>query len=115
MIAMTLNLVQFGGRELLGEELTAEALKKQMTEMEWNRIYEMSRDKNLYQNLITSLFPTIHGNDEIKRGILLQMFGGVPKTTMEGTTLRGDINVLVVGDPSTAKSQFLKQVRPKLS
>ncbi|CAG0901705.1 unnamed protein product [Darwinula stevensoni] len=101
---------RFGGRELLGEELTAEALKKQMTETEWNRIYEMSRDKNLYQNLITSLFPTIHGNDEIKRGILLQMFGGVPKTTMEGTTLRGDINVLVVGDPSTAKSQFLKQV-----
>ena len=48
------------------------------------------------------------GNDEIKRGILLMMFGGVPKTTMEGTTLRGDINVCVVGDPSTAKSQFLK-------
>lgn len=38
------------------------------------------------------------------------LFGGVPKTTMEGTTLRGDINVCIVGDPSTAKSQFLKQV-----
>ena len=36
------------------------------------------------------------------------LFGGVPKKTIEGTTLRGDINVCVVGDPSTAKSQFLK-------
>lgn len=48
------------------------------------------------------------GNDEVKRGILLMLFGGVPKVTLEGTTLRGDINVCVVGDPSTAKSQFLK-------
>lgn len=95
----------------------------------------MSQDKNLYHNLCTSLFPTIHGrcrscrcstltdcksgcgsnavcdsagNDEVKRGILLMLFGGVPKTTMEGTSLRGDINVCIVGDPSTAKSQFLK-------
>lgn len=48
------------------------------------------------------------GNDEVKRGVLLMLFGGVPKTTSEGTSLRGDINVCVVGDPSTAKSQFLK-------
>lgn len=39
------------------------------------------------------------------------LFGGVPKITMEKTNLRGDINICVVGDPSTAKSQFLKQVR----
>ena len=50
------------------------------------------------------------GNDEIKRGILLMLFGGVPKVTQEMTKLRGDINICVVGDPSTAKSQFLKQV-----
>ncbi|XP_050721019.1 DNA replication licensing factor MCM6-like [Eriocheir sinensis] len=101
---------KFGGKEVRGEEVTAESIKRQMTELEWNKVYEMSRDKNLYQNLITSLFPTIHGNDEVKRGILLMLFGGVPKTTQEGTSLRGDINVCVVGDPSTAKSQFLKQV-----
>ncbi len=40
------------------------------------------------QVLFFSLFPTIHGNDEVKRGILLMLFGGVPKTTVEGTTLR---------------------------
>lgn len=39
------------------------------------------------------------------------LFGGVPKITLEKTNLRGDINICVVGDPSTAKSQFLKQVR----
>lgn len=50
------------------------------------------------------------GNDEVKRGILLMLFGGVPKTTMERTSLRGDVNVCIVGDPSTAKSQFLKYV-----
>jgi DNA replication licensing factor MCM6 len=47
------------------------------------------------------------GNDEIKKGILLMLFGGVPKKTLEGTSLRGDINVCIVGDPSTAKSHFL--------
>lgn len=53
------------------------------------------------------------GNEEVKRGILLMLFGGVPKITMEKTNLRGDINICVVGDPSTAKSQFLKQVRSR--
>merc|ERR1739848_633078 len=46
----------------------------------------------------------------VKRGVVLMLFGGVPKVTPSGTSLRGDINVCVVGDPSTAKSQFLKIV-----
>ena len=57
-----------GGELKGGEQLTADAIKRQMTEAEWSRVYEMSRDRNLYQNITTSLFPTIHGNDEIKRG-----------------------------------------------
>ncbi|XP_041460150.1 zygotic DNA replication licensing factor mcm6-B-like [Lytechinus variegatus] len=107
---VTASNPRFGGRDMRGEEMTAEAIKKQMTDQEWQKVYEMSQDKNLYHNLITSLFPTIHGNDEVKRGILLMLFGGVPKKTMEGTSLRGDVNVCIVGDPSTAKSQLLKAV-----
>ncbi|XP_041912496.1 MCM6 minichromosome maintenance deficient 6, like [Alosa sapidissima] len=101
---------RFGGKELRQEDQTAESVKNQMTVQEWEKVFEMSQDKNLYHNLCSSLFPTIHGNDEIKRGILLMLFGGVAKTTMEGTSLRGDINVCIVGDPSTSKSQFLKHV-----
>ncbi|XP_075037051.1 DNA replication licensing factor MCM6 [Mixophyes fleayi] len=101
---------RFGGKDLNEEDMTAESIKNQMSVKEWEKVFEMSQDKNLYHNLCTSLFPTVHGNDEVKRGILLMLFGGVPKTTMEGTSLRGDINVCVVGDPSTAKSQFLKHV-----
>lgn len=108
--SVTPTSLRFGGTDMTMEELTQEMMKKQMSEAEWNRIYEMSRDKNLYENLVSSLFPAIHGNDEIKKGITLMFFGGVPKTTEEGTSLRGDVNVCIVGDPSTAKSQFLKCV-----
>ncbi|XP_020623054.1 zygotic DNA replication licensing factor mcm6-A-like [Orbicella faveolata] len=101
---------RFGGKDLDGDDVTAETIKKQMTDQEWQKIYQMSKDKNLYQNLINSIFPTIHGNDEVKRGVLLMLFGGVPKVTTEKTNLRGDINVCIVGDPSTAKSQILKHI-----
>lgn len=108
--SVTPTTFRFGGTETNMEEISQEMMKKRMSEAEWNRIYEMSRDKNLYQNLVNSLFSAIHGNDEVKKGITLMLFGGVPKTTLEGTSLRGDINCCLVGDPSTAKSQFLKSV-----
>ena len=96
------------------EVVDMDSIAKQVSNIDLQKIYEMTRDRNLYQNLASSLFPTIHGSDEIKKGILLMLFGGVPKRTIEGTSLRGDINVCIVGDPSTAKSQFLKYVLPFL-
>lgn len=90
--------------------MTPEELRKMMTDAEWNKIYSMTQDRNLYGNLVSSLFPSIHGNEEVKRGVLLMLFGGVKKKTKEGICLRGDINICIVGDPSTAKSQILKQV-----
>jgi DNA replication licensing factor MCM6 len=54
------------------------------------------------------------GHEEVKRGILLMLFGGVHKETREGISLRGDINVCIVGDPSVSKSQFLKCVSCRL-
>lgn len=74
---------RFGGTDLPMSDVTAEDMKNQMTTEEWNKVYEMSKDRNIYQNLISSLFPSIYGNDEVKRGILLQMFSGVAKTTHE--------------------------------
>ena len=60
--------------------------------------------------LADSIAPATFGHQEVKRGILLMLLSGVHKTTAEGMRLRGDINVCIVGDPSTAKSQFLKFV-----
>ena len=80
------------------------------TEEDILRFHWMTKDPKLFENIINSLFPSVYGSDEIKKGIVLQMLSGVPKTTTEGTTLRGDINVCIVGDPSTSKSQFLKIV-----
>ena len=53
---------QFGGKALRQEDQTAESVKNQMTVEEWEKVFEMTQDKNLYHNLCTSLFPTIHGN-----------------------------------------------------
>jgi len=106
--------VSTGGRSKLGSDCeqveSADDMRAKMSSEEWESVYKMSQDKNIYSNIINSLFPTIHGNDEVKRGIALMLFGGVPKKTTSGTSLRGDINLCVVGDPSTAKSQFLKIV-----
>ncbi|KAG9510123.1 DNA replication licensing factor MCM6, partial [Fragariocoptes setiger] len=80
------------------------------TDQEMKKIEKMSKDKNLLDNLGKSLFSSVYGSEDVKRGIILQLLGGVPKTTPDGSTLRGDINICLVGDPSTAKSQFLKVV-----
>ena len=74
--------------EWAAEEMSAEKLKASMTEAEWEKIYEMSQDAHLFDNLMQSIFPSIHGNDEVKRGVTLMLFGGVPKTTAEGEDCR---------------------------
>lgn len=69
---------------------------------------QMSQLPGIYTRLVNSVAPTVFGHQDIKRAILLMLFGGVHKKTHEGINLRGDINVCIVGDPSCAKSQFLK-------
>jgi DNA replication licensing factor MCM6 len=83
---------------------------KELTEAEMEIIIAMHRTPNLYHKMVDSVCPSIFGHSEVKRGILLMMLGGVHKRTKEGISLRGDINVCIVGDPSVAKSQFLKYV-----
>ena len=70
----------------------------------------MHGSPHLYNKLVESICPSVFGHLEVKRGVLLMLFGGVHKKTPEGISLRGDLNVCIVGDPSCAKSQFLKYV-----
>lgn len=63
---------------------------------------------DFFNKMVDSIAPTVFGHQDIKRAILLMLLGGVHKLTHEGINLRGDINVCIVGDPSCAKSQFLK-------
>jgi DNA replication licensing factor MCM6 len=87
-----------------------EVLLQSFSKEEREQIKEMKNQPRLYNRMVESIAPSIYGHDEVKRGILLMLFGGVHKKTREGISLRGDINVCIVGDPSTAKSQFLKYV-----
>uniref|UniRef100_A0A915BKC8 DNA replication licensing factor MCM6 n=2 Tax=Parascaris univalens TaxID=6257 RepID=A0A915BKC8_PARUN len=103
----TFGSKSFGG----GGEVDHALLWNSLTKHEQNTLRQMSSDRAIAQNLASSLFPNIYGNDEVKLGVLLMLFGGVAKKSLsEGTTIRGDINVCLVGDPSTAKSQVLKTV-----
>ncbi|CAM9337368.1 unnamed protein product, partial [Scytosiphon promiscuus] len=83
---------------------------EELTEEEGREILEMKNSSNIYTDMVNSIAPTVFGHSEVKRGVLLMLLGGVHKKTAEGIKLRGDINVCIVGDPSTAKSQFLKYV-----
>lgn len=81
-----------------------------MTDNEKETLVKMRNEPAIYRKLARSIAPAIFGHEEVKKGILLMLFGGVHKSTPEGISLRGDINVCVIGDPSVAKSQFLKYV-----
>ncbi|KAH7269935.1 MCM2/3/5 family-domain-containing protein [Fusarium redolens] len=76
------------------------------------KIRETAARDDIYELLARSLAPSIYEMDDVKKGILLQLFGGTNKTFQKGGSpkYRGDINVLLCGDPSTAKSQMLSYV-----
>lgn len=82
--------------------------QQQFTGEELDEIQQMRNTPDYFNKLVGSMAPTVFGHQDIKRAVLLMLLGGVHKTTHEGINLRGDINVCIVGDPSCAKSQFLK-------
>ena len=77
-------------------------------------LLELSRSPTLYDDLSTALAPSVWEMDDVKRGVLLQLFGGTHKKldaeSTGGTKKRGEINVLLMGDPGTSKSQLLQYV-----
>ncbi|KDN40343.1 MCM-domain-containing protein [Tilletiaria anomala UBC 951] len=91
-------------------EETTSAFLDSLTEAEREELEAMVSNENIYSRLVQSIAPTVYGHEIIKKGILLQLMGGVHKQTPEGIHLRGDLNICIVGDPSTSKSQFLKYV-----
>ena len=85
------------------------------TEDEKKRIRELARASDVHVRWRDSIAPNIHGMPEVKLAIALQLFGGLAKRLPDGTTLRGDIHVLLTGDPGVAKSQLLRWVERNAS
>ena len=79
-------------------------------EDEKKRILALSKDLNIYRKIAHSIAPTIYGIDDVKDAVALQLFGGIVKEMPDGTRLRGDVHVLLIGDPGIAKSQMLRYV-----
>merc|ERR1712106_834975 len=84
---------------------------ERMTDDDIKAITALSKDERIGERIIASIAPSIYGHDDIKRGLALSLFGGVAKNPQDKHKVRGDINVLLCGDPGTAKSQFLKYVQ----
>ena len=81
-----------------------------LTEEDEHQIRALSRDPLIVDKIIASMAPSIYGHTDIKTAVALSLFGGVSKEAQGKHKIRGDINVLLLGDPGTAKSQVLKYV-----
>jgi len=82
----------------------------EITEEEEAKILELARDPWIHNKIVESIAPSIYGNEDIKRSIALLLFGGIPKVLPDGLKIRGESNILMIGDPGTAKSQILRYV-----
>lgn len=82
----------------------------ELTDEDKDYIRKLSKQPGIADRIFESIAPSIYGHKFIKKGLTLAMFGGVPKDIGGKHRIRGDINMLLLGDPGTAKSQFLKYV-----
>jgi len=81
-----------------------------ITPEEEEQIFRLAKDPNVHQKIIQSIAPSIYGYEHIKEAIMYLLFGGVPKH-LPDIAVRGDVHILLVGDPGTAKSQLLRYVQ----
>ena len=88
----------------------------EITKEDEEKIKEFSKNPEIYNLLIDSIAPHITGHKEVKESIALQLFGGVRKILQQKSKVRGNIHILLVGDPGTGKSQLLlatSRIAPK--
>lgn len=85
--------------------------KSEFTEEEKLQFHEFAKNENLYEIISSLIGPSIHGLDDIKKAIAVQLFSGSAKQFDDGTRRRGDIHILLIGDPGIGKSQLLKYVQ----
>ncbi|MHA1791877.1 MAG: AAA family ATPase, partial [Promethearchaeota archaeon] len=93
---------------IYSEEDEIESLE--ITEEDEKKIKELSKLPDIHDRIISSIAPDIYGRDKIKQAAALVLFGGVQKLKQTGHKIRGDIHILVMGDPGTGKSQIIKSV-----
>eukprot|EP00922_Rhytidocystis_sp_ex-Travisia-forbesii_P052009 GHVS01077192.1.p1 GENE.GHVS01077192.1~~GHVS01077192.1.p1 ORF type:complete len:637 (+),score=101.20 GHVS01077192.1:260-2170(+) len=80
------------------------------TEAIENELEELLQKDKIYDRLAYNIAPEIHGVEDIKKALLLQMIGGVPTNKADGGMIRGDMHILLMGDPGVAKSQLMKRI-----
>ncbi len=81
-----------------------------ISKKEEKEIKKMADDPKIHPKLINAIAPSIYGYEELKEALLLQLVGGVKKVREDGTSNRGDMHILLIGDPGAGKSQLLKRV-----
>jgi len=81
-----------------------------LTEEQSRELQRVENGGSTYDGLANSIAPEIHGNEDVKKALLLLLAGGSGRVLPDGMKLRGDVHVCLVGDPGVAKSQLLKQM-----
>lgn len=95
------NFIDIAGKE-------PEIVQISPEEEKW--IKEFGKDPRVHEKITRSIAPSIYGYTDIKEAIMYLLFGGIPKLLSDGISIRGDSNILLIGDPGTAKSQLLQYV-----
>ncbi|MDE1764359.1 MAG: minichromosome maintenance protein MCM [Thaumarchaeota archaeon] len=99
------NIEFLGGR---GNKSSRSTEREEISPDEEKIIKSLGKNSDIYDRLVASFAPHVHGHDIIKESILLLIVGSTQKLLADGAKIRGDINVFLVGDPGTAKSEMLK-------
>jgi len=106
------------GKKTRQMEILLDANNVEGVEIEWEeldietedekKIKKLAKDPHIFDKLIASLAPSMYGMEDVKLAIIIQLFGGEPKLLKDGTKIRGNIHILLVGDPAAGKSQLMQ-------